>query len=381
MSMELEQLRKELDSVDTQMTDLFLKRMDLCRQVAEYKKAHGMAIVNQGREREILSRISAQAGDELDGYARILFATLFDLSRTYQGQLMAPQSAVAQDIQHALETTPQLFPKKAVVACQGVEGSYAQQACDKAFAFADIMYFRTWEGVFSAVQKGMCQYGVLPIENSSHGSVNGVYDLMRSFDFHIVRSVKLHVSHSLMAKPGTVLGKITEIFSHEQAIGQCGEFLKTMPGVKVTVCENTAMAAKMVAKSDRSDVAAISSPVCAGIYGLSELKHGIQDTDNNYTRFIVIAKNTEIYPGADHLSLMFKVGHTPGSLTRILSRFSSLGLNMTKLESRPITGADFHYLFYMDFEGSIYDPQVVKLLSELEQELELFVLLGAYSEV
>ena len=381
MSMELEQLRKKLDSVDTQMTDLFLKRMDLCRQVAEYKKAHGMAIVNQGREREILQRISAQAGDERAGYARIHFATAFDVRRTYQGQLMAPQSAVAQDIQHALETTPQLFPKKAVVACQGVEGSYAQQACDKAFAFADIMYFRTWEGVFSAVQKGMCQYGVLPIENSSHGSVNGVYDLMRSFDFHIVRSVKLHVSHSLMAKPGAVLGKITEIFSHEQAIGQCGEFLKTMPGVKVTVCENTAMAAKMVAESERDDVAAISSPVCAGIYGLSELKHGIQDTDNNYTRFIVIAKNTEIYPGADHLSLMFKVGHTPGSLTRILSRFSSLGLNMTKLESRPITGADFHYLFYMDFEGSIYDPQVVKLLSELEQELELFVLLGAYSEV
>ena len=380
-TMDLNALRTELDGIDDQLNALFLKRMNLCAQVAAYKKEQGLPILNTGREREILSRISAQAGDELDGYARILFSTLFDLSRTYQGQLMAPESAVAEEIRSALEHTPQLFPKKAVVACQGVEGAYAQQACDKAFAFADIMYFRTWEGVFSAVQKGLCQYGVLPIENSSHGSVSGVYDLMRSFDFHIVRGVKLHISHSLMARPGTKLQDIREICSHEQAIGQCSALLKGLPEVKVTVCENTAAAAKMVAESGRTDMAAISSPVCAGIYGLAELESGIQDTDNNYTRFIVISKEPEIYPGADHLSLMFKVGHTPGSLTRILSRFSSMGLNMTKLESRPISGADFHYMFYLDFEGSIYDEQVVKLLSELEQELELFVFLGAYSEV
>ena len=378
--MELETLRKGIDEIDTQITDLFVRRMELCGQVAQYKKANGLAVTNQGREREILSRISAQAGDELDSYARILFATLFDLSRSYQGMLMTEESPVAREIKKALDSTPNMLPKKAVVACQGVEGGYAQQACDKVFSFADIMYFRSWEGVFSAVQKGLCRYGVLPIENSANGSVNGVYDLMCSFDFHIVRSVKLHVNHSLLALPGATLSGITEIFSHEQAIGQCSEFLKTMPMATITVCENTAMAAKMVAESGRTDVAAISSPACAGIYGLTSLKDGVHNTDNNYTRFIVIAKEPEIYPGANHLSLMFKVGHTPGSLTRILSRFSSLGLNMTKLESRPITGADFHYMFYLDFEGSIYDPQVVKLLSELEQELELFVFLGAYTE-
>ena len=378
--MELETLRKVIDEIDTQITDLFVRRMALCGQVARYKKANGMAVINQGREREILSRISAQAGDEMDSYARILFATLFDLSRSYQGMLMTEESPVAREIQKALDSTPNMLPRKAVVACQGVEGGYAQQACDKVFSFADIMYFRSWEGVFSAVQKGLCRYGVLPIENSANGSVNGVYDLMRSFDFHIVRSVKLHVNHSLLARPGAALSGITEIFSHEQALGQCSEFLKTMPMATITVCENTAMAAKLVAESGRTDVAAISSPACAGIYGLTSLKDGIHNTDNNYTRFIVIAKEPEIYPGANHLSLMFKVGHTPGSLTRILSRFSALGLNMTKLESRPITGADFHYMFYLDFEGSIYDPQVVKLLSELEQELELFVFLGAYTE-
>ena len=308
-------------------------------------------------------------------------ASGFSLSRGRAAELISAPTRVAAQVKASLDAGSAVFPQTGLVACQGVEGGYAQQACDKVFSFADIMYFRSWEGVFSAVQKGLCRYGVLPIENSANGSVNGVYDLMRSFDFHIVRSVKLHVNHSLLALPGATLSGITEIFSHEQAIGQCAAFLKSMPGVKVTVCENTAMAAKMVADSGRSDVAAISSPVCAAIYGLTELKQAIQDTDNNYTRFIVIAKNAEIYPGADHLSLMFKVGHTPGSLTRILSRFSSLGLNMTKLESRPIQGADFHYMFHLDFEGSIYDPQVVKLLSELERELDLFVFLGAYSEV
>ena len=378
--MDLQKLRGEIDAIDTQMTDLFVRRMGLCAEVARYKKENGMAVVHQGREREILSRISALAGDELDSYARILFSTIFDLSRSYQSMLITEASPVEGKIDEALRSTPQVLPKKAVVACQGVEGGYAQQACDKVFSFADIMYFRSWEGVFSAVQKGLCQYGILPIENSSNGSVNGVYDLMRSFDFHIVRGVKLHVNHSLLACPGADLGGIKEIFSHEQAIGQCREFLKTLQGVQITVCENTAMAAKLVAESGRTDAAAISSPACAAMYGLRELRQGVHNTDNNYTRFILIAKNPEIYPGADHLSLMFKVGHTPGSLTRVLARFSALGLNMTKLESRPISGADFHYMFYMDFEGSIYDPSVRKLLCELEQELELFVFLGAYQE-
>ena len=378
--MDLQKLRGEIDAIDTQMTDLFVKRMGLCAEVARYKKENRMSVVHQGREREILSRISALAGDELDSYALILFSTLFDLSRSYQSMLITEVSPVERKIDEALRSTPQMLPKKAVVACQGVEGGYAQQACDKVFSFADIMYFRSWEGVFSAVQKGLCQYGILPIENSSNGSVNGVYDLMRSFAFHIVRGVKLHVNHSLLACPGADLGGIKEIFSHEQAIGQCSEFLRTLPGVQITVCENTAMAAKLVAESGRTDAAAISSPACAAMYGLRELRQGVHNTDNNYTRFILIAKNPEIYPGADHLSLMFKVGHTPGSLTRVLARFSALGLNMTKLESRPISGADFHYMFYMDFEGSIYDPSVRKLLCELEQELELFVFLGAYQE-
>jgi len=378
--MDLTMLRREIDEIDSQLTELFVKRMRICGDVARYKKDNGLPVLHPGREREVLARVSELAGEELDSYARILFSTIMDLSRSYQGQLLTEGSRVNDAIEAALASSPKALPKKAVVACQGVEGGYAQQACDRAFSFANIVFFRSWEGVFSAVQEGLCEYGVLPIENSSNGSVGGVYDLMRKYDFHIVRGIKLHINHSLLTKKGTALKDVKEIFSHEQAIGQCSAFLKELGNVKVTVCENTAMAAKMVAESGRSDVAAISSSACAGIYGLSELKNNIHNTANNYTRFIVISKKAEIYPGSNHLSLMFKVGHTPGSLTRILSRFSSLGLNMTKLESRPISGANFHYMFYLDFEGSIYDESVRKLLGELEQELELFVFLGAYTE-
>jgi chorismate mutase/prephenate dehydratase len=379
--MDLKEKRAQIDKIDEKLTALFVERMKAAGEIALYKKEQGLPILNAAREREILNRVSGLAGDELDGYARILFSTLFDLSRSYQSSCMGWQSRTAEQIARALAETPKVFPAKGIVACQGVEGAYSQQACDKMFSFANILYFKNFEGVFSAVEKGLCQYGVLPIENSTHGSVNEVYDLMRGHNFHIVKSMRLHISHSLLARPGVKLTDIKEIFSHEQAIGQCADFLAKLPDVKVTVCENTAVAAKMVAESDRTDIAAISSKDCAGIYGLTILQDHVHNTDNNYTRFITIAKKPEIYPGSNKISLMISVPNSPGSLTRTLAKFSSLGVNMTKLESRPLAGTDFQYMFYLDFDASIYSPEVISLLSELENEMELFVFLGAYSEV
>ncbi len=379
--MDLDYLRSEIDNIDTQLTELFVKRMNICKDIAKYKIDNGLSVLNKGRERQILSRVSKLAGEELEDYTRLLFSTLFDLSRSYQHMQINADSALDGAIHNALENTPKLFPSKGAVACQGVEGAYSQQACDKVFAFADILYFKSFGAVFDAVEKGMCRFGVLPIENSSHGSVNAVYDLMRHHNFHIVRAARLHISHCLLAKRGTDMSQIKEILSHEQAIGQCSKFLSSLPNVKVTVCENTATAAKYVAESDRTDIAAISSQECAGLYGLNIVKERIHNTDNNYTRFIVISKDLEIYPGADKISIMFALDNTPGSLSQILSRFSSLDLNVTKLESRPIPGTDFQYMFYMDIEASIYTPELIKLLSELDQELSEFTFLGSYNEV
>ena len=376
----LEQLRNDIDSIDSQITDLFKKRMETSIEVAKYKKEHNIPILNSNRENEVLHKVSEQIGEPFDGYARLLFNTIFDASRSCQNNFFARKSELADKISRALEETPKIFPNKAVVACQGVAGAHSQAACEKLFEVPSIVFFNSFEGVFNAVEKGLCQYGILPIENSSYGSVGAVYDLMRNYNFHIVKSLRLRVSHNLMAKPGTSLSDVKEIFSHEQAIGQCGEFLKGLKDVKVTVCENTALAAKMVAESERTDVAAISSKECLELYGLELLKKHIQISDNNYTRFICISKKMEIYPGADKISLILSLPHVPRSLYHTIAKFSALGINLTKLESRPIPGSDFEFMFYFDLEASVYSDELINLLSELENQPETFVFLGCYTE-
>jgi len=379
--MDLNQTRQEINTIDAQLAELFKKRMNLALEVAKTKKKANLPVRNAAREKEILHAVSEAVGEPLDGYARILFNTLFDLSRSYQSNYLSGGSDLADRIKRALDETPDLFPKKAVVACQGVEGAFSQAAAEKLFEVPGAMFFTSWEGVFNAVEKGLCQYGVLPIENSLLGSVGAVYDLMKHYNFHIVKSIRLRVAHSLLAKPGTRLKDVREIFSHEQAIGQCGAFLKSLGDVKITICENTAGAAKAVADSGRADIAAISSIDCADIYGLESLKNNIQENDNNYTRFICISKNLEIYPGADKISLVLSVPHKPSSLYRMIARFAALGVNLTKLESRPIPGSDFEFMFYFDMEASVYMPELINLLSQLESQPNLFVFLGSYSEV
>ena len=243
------------------------------------------------------------------------------------------------------------------------------------------MYLNSFEGVFNAVDKGLCRYGVLPLENSSAGSVTAVYDLMKEYNFHIVRGIRLRVSHCLLARPGVKMEQIREVVSHEQALNQCSKLLASLPNVKITVCENTAAAARLVAESGRDDIAALSSRGCAGLYGLKVLKDRVQNSDSNYTRFICISNKPEIYPGADKISLMATLPHQPGSLYRLITRFASLELNLTKLESRPIPGSDFEFRFYFDLEGWVGDPAVKALLGSLQEEMDEFVFLGNYSEV
>ncbi|MFQ8602875.1 MAG: bifunctional chorismate mutase/prephenate dehydratase [Anaerovoracaceae bacterium] len=373
-------MRKDIDSIDSKLTDLFRQRMEKSLEIAKYKQENNIAVLNDTREKEILHKVSEQIGEPFDGYARLLFNTIFDASRSCQNNYLARKSDLAQRIQNALDETPQLFPKKAVVACQGVAGSHSQAACEKLFEVPSIMYFNSFEGVFTAVEKGLCQYGILPIENSSYGSVGTVYDLMQNYNFHIVKGIRLRISHNLMAKPGTKMSDIKEIVSHEQAIGQCGDFLKDLKDVKITICENTAIAAKIVAESDRNDIAAISSKECVDLYGLEILKKHIQISDNNYTRFICISKKLEIYPGANRISLILSLPHVPRSLYHTIAKFAALGVNLTKLESRPIPGSDFEFMFYFDLDASVYSPELINLLSELESQPETFVFLGCYTE-
>ncbi len=379
--MDLTEIRNQIDRVDGEILKLFLERMRLGEEVAVYKKDNALPVVNKAREREILARVQAEAGD-MEPYAYQLFSTLMELSKVRQTLLTAGPSRIRPMIEQALAAPEVVFPKTGTIACQGVEGANSQAACDKLLPRGNIMYVKTFEAVFDAVESGLCQFGVVPIENSANGSVRSVYELLQRKHFSIVRATTLHIRHELLAKPGTKLSEITEIYSHEQAIGQCSRYLTGLNGkVKITPCANTAIAAKMVAEGINPHAAAISSHPCAELYGLSVLKDDIQDSDNNYTRFICIAKNPVIYAGANRISLILDCKNEPGALNAILSKISAYGVNTSKLESCPVTGRNFEFIFFFDLDASVREPGVLALLEELERTSESFTFLGNYSVV
>ena len=328
---------KRIEEIDEKIRQLFAERLEASKTANETLTKSEIIQKSRRYERSYLSGLDS-SDSLVDNYERVLFSTMFNLSHSYRKQI----------------------------------------ATDKIFRHANIMYFRTFDGVFQAVESGLCEYGVLPIENSSYGSVTQVYDLMVGHNFHIVKDYKLRISHKLLANHGAKLEDIREVYSHNQAIGQCSRFLKEHPDIKVNIVENTAVAAKSVADSGRTDVAAISSSDCQLLYGLDSLSDEIQNTDNNYTRFICITKELMIYPGASKTSIMLALGHTPGALADTLAKFSSLGLNLTKIESRPISGKDFEFMFYLDFEASVYSEEVITLLCELDAEPTEFAYLGTY---
>lgn len=379
--MDLKELRLEIDKIDDGLVKLFCQRMEVAAQIADYKKEQSLPILNVMREREKLREVAEKAGAGMENYTRVLYSLLFELSRSYQERRFGLSSALYGRITDAVQNTPNLFPQSPMVACQGVEGAYSQIACEKIFKNPSIFYFKSFEGVFTAIEKGLCQYGILPIENSTAGSVKKVYDLMIQHNFSVVRTCRLKVDHNLLAKRGTKLEDIREIYSHEQAIGQCAAFLKGLPNAKVTCVENTALASEMVANADRKDVAALSSRACAELYGLENLAASVQDEGNNRTRFICISRNLEIYPGSDKTSIMMVLPHKPGALYKMLARLYALGINVTKLESRPIPDREFEFMFYFDLETSIYSEEFVQLMCELEGMCEEFKYLGSYCEV
>ena len=380
--MDLKELRKNIDEIDRELVDLFVRRMSISAEVAEYKREVGMPVLDPARERALLERVSNMSGDEFERYTRTLYSTILDLSRSYQHKKLGKSSETYEQIESAVQNTPKVFPERASVACQGVEGAYSQIATEKLFTLPSIMFFSSFDAVFSAIESGLCKYGVLPIENSTAGSVKQVYDLMISKKFKIVRSTRIKIDHNLLAKSGAKLSDIKEIYSHPQAIAQCSDFLSKLTGdVKITKVENTATAARMVAESERNDVASLSSRSCATQYGLSILESAVQNNGNNHTRFICITKDLEIYPGADRTSLMLVTPHRPGALYKMLSRFNAHGINLVKLESRPLPDRDFEFMFYFDLEASVYSSKLAELLSELECECDEFTYLGTYSEV
>lgn len=378
--MELSEIRTKIDAVDDELLRLFLERMDLAEEVAAYKNEHHLPILNKQREREILAKVTEKSGEK-EQYAYHLFSTLFELARSRQAELISAPTKVAAQVEASLAAGGAVFPQTGLVACQGVEGANSQVACDRILPRGNIVYVKTFDAVVSAVESGLCKFGVLPIENSSNGSVRAVYELLQAHKLSVVRSTRLCIRHELLALPGVKMDDITEIYSHEQAIGQCSKFLNGLNGVRVVPCANTAIAAKMVAESGSRHAAAISSHPCAALYGLECVSDAIQDSDNNYTRFFCITKDPIIYAGANRISLIIACDNKPGALYEILSKLAALNINMTKLESCPVSGRNFEFIFFLELEASVQAPGVLPMLEEMERSCASFNFLGSYAEV
>lgn len=379
--MDMEKYRSRINEIDEAIVKLYVERMETVKAIGEYKKENNLPVRDPIREQKLLGRIGELAGEEYENNLNSLYSLILDISRSYQTKIVSAPSKLTELMDSAVRNTENLFPEKATVACQGTAGAYSQTATEKMFKRPSIMFLSSFEGVFSAVDKGLCRFGVLPLENSTAGSVNQIYDLMVKYNFSIVRTTRVQVSHALLSNRGSDLRGIKEIYSHEQAISQCSEFLSSLSDVKVIPCENTAVAARKVAESGRTDIAAISAKECAELYGLSILHDRISNEKDNYTRFICISKKLEIYPGADKTSIMMVLPHRSGSLYKVLSRLYVLGINLNKLESRPIPDRNFEFMFYFDIDESIYSPALKELLGDLEREAQEFRYLGSYSEV
>ena len=379
--MNLDELRKQIDEIDSNMCDLFAKRMQVVSEVAKYKKENNLPVYHASRARAVLQNVSKRLGPEYEGYGRTLYRTIFDLSESLETRMLATGTEFYDKIKAITAVPPQPFPKRASVACAGCEGSYAHLASERLFDLPEIMYMNGFEGVFKAVSSGLCEYGVLPIENSLAGSVNAIYDLLSAYNVSIVRGVRLKVDHALLGVQGAKLSDVREIYSHQQAISQCSEFLSTLKNVRVIAVENTAEAARMVAEKGDRSVASLSSRLCAELYQMQVIQSSVQNRDNNYTRFICIAKEPKMYSGADRTSIMINIANRPGALFRIMSRFNATGVNLLKLESRQIPEREFEYRFYFDIEASVYSTEFLSLMCELQECGEQFKYFGTYAEI
>ncbi len=378
--MDLTMLREQIDQIDNKIIELYKERMEICKNVGIEKAKSNSAVLDPNRESQIIYRLTSLVDSDLKLYVKELYEVMFSTSRAYQSKYVKKESETVNQIEELLKKGVLEFPVSATVACQGIEGANSTSATKKLFPISNITYFKNFEGVFSAVEKGFCDFGVLPIENSTAGSVLEVYDLMKKYNFSIVRSVRVKIDHCLAVLKGVKLSEVKTVTSHNQALKQCSNLIKELKLNEVTA-ENTAVSARNLVESGDKTMAVICSEDCANSYGLEILKRNIQNSASNYTRFICIKKDLALYKGGQKISFMTSLSHTPGSLSRLLSRFYSLGLNLTKIESRPIENSDFDFMFYFDFEGDIEDATVRTLIAELQNASINFTLLGAYKEI
>ncbi len=375
--MDLNEIRKEIDAIDNELIRLLEKRMDCTTAVGEYKLKHNIPVLDRAREQIILDKVEEKA-KKYSSQLRFLFEDIMNISRMSQNRIIGdcPFRETIEHIQSNMTAMPVSGVK---VACQGIRGANSHIACNEFFSDPELSFYKTFADVFDAVEKGEADFGVLPVENTSGGSVSDVYDLLMSHNFYIVSAKALTISHNLCSLKQSEFEDIEQVWSHPQALTQCSSYISKNDFTPIAY-PNTAIAAKKVMDEKRLNCAAICTTQAAEEYGLKVLDRDIQDYNKNTTRFIVISRKPYINENANKISLCFNVEHEEGALSKVLNMFSLLGLNLTKIESRPMKNAEFDYLFYLDFTGNLHDKSVMDFLCTLSEEVKVFSFMGNYFE-
>ena len=374
--MDLLELREQIDIIDKQIVDLYEQRMDISRQVAEYKISAGKKVLDRQREAEKLAKVRSLAHNAFNscGVAE-LFEQILSMSRKLQYQLLTESGSQGK---LPFIGVDELETDRARVVFQGAEGAYSQAAMMQYFGnMVNSFHVDTFRDAMNAIEEGSADFAVLPIENSTAGIVNEIYDLLQEYENYIVGEQIIKIEHCLLGVPGARLEEVRTVYSHPQSLMQSAKYLE-QHGWKQISMQNNAFAARKVAEDGDVSQAAIAGEHAAEIYGLEVLQRQVNHSGTNSTRFIIVTNQKIFRKDARKVSICFEVPHESGSLYHMLSHFIYNHLNMTKIESRPIEDRNWEYRFFIDFEGNLADSAVKNALRGLREEARNMKILGNY---
>lgn len=373
---DLLELRKQLDSIDSRIVQLYEERMDVCKQVAEFKISTGKKVFDKQREQEKIAAVKAMTHNEFNSRGiEELFEQIMSMSRKLQYQMLAESGNIGK---LPFIGVDQLETRKARVVFQGAEGAYSQMAMMQYFGEEiESLHVDSFRDAFVCIEEGRADFAVLPIENSTAGIVNEIYDLLVEFENFIVGEQIIRIEHCLLGVPGAKLEDIRTVYSHPQSLMQSAKYLSARDWKQISM-QNNAFAARKVADEQDKTQAAIASEYAGMAYGLEVLQKGVNQSSTNATRFIIITNQKIFRKDAGKISICFEVPHRSGSLYHILSHFIYNNLNMTKIESRPIEERNWEYRFFVDFEGNMSDSAVKNALRGLREESLNMKILGNY---
>jgi len=378
--LDLNELRDQINEIDSSLAQLFEKRMEIVARVAQYKIKNNIPVLNSEREAQVIKKtLENLKNKSLSKEMEEFFVDIMGISRELQSKYINENKEKSAVDKKTWRTGTGKEVLK--IGFQGIKGSFSEEALFNHFGeAANTLAFKRFEDVFIAISEGSVDYGILPIENSSTGSVNEVYDLLRKYGCYINGEIVIKVKQNLLGIKGASIDDIKEVYSHEQGFQQSAKFFQDYPNWKLIPYHNTALSAKLVSEAGDKSKAAVASDRAASMYGLDILKENLNFNSNNYTRFVIVGKNIELDECLDKISVVLTVKHTVGSLCDVLKLFSEKGLNLMKIESRPIMNKSWEYFFHIDFEGNLKDPKVNNIVEDIKIRTTYFKILGNYKK-